>query len=145
MMTQYSQSANPGVEKLLQRMTQQLREALPVGSFEERERTALALCNEVARRTFQQDLQDIADSFAQFVEYQGSVYRQHLSASVSYPSLCGPLEVTRYTYRLIGVRNGPTIVPMELDAGLIEGATPVEPGAPKTGQTTFRRSPSVLE
>jgi len=124
MMTQYSQSANPGVEKLLQRMTQQLREALPVGSFEERERTALALCNEVARRTFQQDLQDIADSFAQFVEYQGSVYRQHLSASVSYPSLCGPLEVTRYTYRLIGVRNGPTIVPMELDAGLIEGATP---------------------
>lgn len=116
--------ANPEIEKLLQRMTQQLREALPVGSFEERERAALELSNEVARRTFQQELQDIADSFAQFVEHQGQVYRQHLPASVRYPSLCGPLEVSRYTYRLVGVRNGPTIVPMELDAGLIEGATP---------------------
>lgn len=124
MMPHCSHSANPELEKLLQRMTQQLREALPFGSFEERERAALALCNEVARRTFQQELQDIADSFTESVEYQGHVYRQHLSASVSYPSLCGPLEVIRYTYRLVGVRNGPTIVPMELEAGLIEGATP---------------------
>lgn len=124
MMPHRSHSANSEVEKLLQRMTQLLREALPVGSFEERERVALTLCNEVARRTFQQELQDIADSFASSVEYQGCVYRQHLPASVSYPSLCGPLDVSRYTYRLVGVRNGPTIVPMELDAGLIEGATP---------------------
>lgn len=116
--------AKPEIEKLLQRMTMQLREALPAGSFEERERAALALCNEVARRTFQQELQDIADGFSETIEYQGRVYRQHLPASVRYPSLCGPLEVSRFTYRLVGVRNGPTIVPMELDAGLIEGATP---------------------
>ena len=124
MMPNYVQSAKPELEKLLLRMTQQLREALPVGSFEQRERAALELCNEVARRAFQQELQDIADSFAEFVEYQGRVYRQHQLASDSYPCLCGRLEVNRYTYRLVGVRNGPTIIPMELDAGLIEGATP---------------------
>jgi len=124
MMPNCIQSAKPELENLLQRMTQQLRDALPVGSFEERERAALELCNEVARRAFQQELQDIADGFAEFVEYQGRVYRQHQLASDRYPSLCGPLEVKRYTYRLVGVRNGPTIVPTELDAGLIEGATP---------------------
>jgi hypothetical protein len=64
MMPSRVDSAKPEIEKLLQRMTQQLRDALPAGSFEERERAALALCNEVARRTFQRELQDIADGFA---------------------------------------------------------------------------------
>lgn len=124
MMPDHVSSAKTKIEKLLQLMTQQLRDALPVGSFEERERAALEFCNEVARRAFQQELQDVANSFADFVEYQGRVYRQHQLASDSYPCLCGPIEVKRYTYRLVGVHNGPTIVPMELEAGLIDGATP---------------------
>jgi hypothetical protein len=124
MMPSYVEPAKAEIENQLQRMTKQLRDILPVGSFEERERAALEFCNEVARRTFQQELQDIADGFAEFVEYQQRVYRRHQLASGRYPCLCGPIEVKRYTYRLVGVHNGPTIVPMELEAGLIEGATP---------------------
>jgi hypothetical protein len=41
-----------------------------------------------------------------------------------YHSLCGPLEIRRATYREVGERNGPTVVPLELATGLIEGATP---------------------
>ena len=41
-----------------------------------------------------------------------------------YHSLVGPLEVTRATYRQAGVRNGPTVVPLELIAGLAESTTP---------------------
>ena len=117
-------SANPQIEKLLQRMTQQLREALPSGTFGERERVALELSNEVVRRTLEQELQDIADSFGEMVEYQGSTYRRHESGGGKYFSLCGRVEVMRSTYRLMGVHNGPTIVPVELEAGIFGNATP---------------------
>lgn len=43
---------------------------------------------------------------------------------MTYHSLCGDLPVLRDTFRRMGVRNGPTIVPLELVAGLIECATP---------------------
>jgi hypothetical protein len=34
------------------------------------------------------------------------------------------MDIERWTYREVGVHNGPTIVPTELEAGLIERATP---------------------
>jgi hypothetical protein len=34
------------------------------------------------------------------------------------------MEIARYTYRQVGVHNGPTVIPMELIAGLMERATP---------------------
>jgi len=34
------------------------------------------------------------------------------------------LVIARALYREVGIRNGPTVVPLELDAGLIERATP---------------------
>jgi hypothetical protein len=124
MMPDCFETAKPEIQKLLQGMTSQLRDALPAGSFGERERAALALTNEVVRRTLEQELQDIADSFGDMVEYQGDLYRRHEPGRAKYPSLCGSLELSRHTYRLLGVHNGPTIVPMELEAGLIGGATP---------------------
>ncbi len=36
----------------------------------------------------------------------------------------GTLQVWRATYRRVGERHGPTVVPLELEAGLIERATP---------------------
>lgn len=123
-MTDRFDTAKPEIQKLLQSLTTQFRQSLPVGTFGSRERAALALANELVRGVLAQDLQDIADSFEDFVEYRGQTYRRHLQGSAKYPSLCGPLEVARYTYRLVGVHNGPTIIPLELEAGLIEGVTP---------------------
>jgi hypothetical protein len=54
----------------------------------------------------------------------GFLYARHQPGRVAYHSLCGPLRVKRWTYRPCGVRNGATQVPLELAAGLIEGATP---------------------
>jgi hypothetical protein len=44
------------------------------------------------------------------VEYQGNLYRRHELCGGKYPTLCDLLELSRHTYRLVGVHNGPTIV-----------------------------------
>ena len=41
-----------------------------------------------------------------------------------YHTLCGSVEVRRDSYRLVGVHNGPTVIPLEVDAGIVENATP---------------------
>jgi hypothetical protein len=43
---------------------------------------------------------------------------------VKYYGLLGAMLVTRSTYREVGGRNGPTIAPLELVAGLAKRATP---------------------
>lgn len=44
--------------------------------------------------------------------------------TVAYHSLCGTVKIERPIYRKDGERNGPTVVPLELVAGLLERATP---------------------
>lgn len=56
------------------------------------------------------------------VEVDGVSYRRlHQESAETYLSLRGPVRVTRGLYRQEGVRNGPTVVPMELRAGIVEG------------------------
>jgi hypothetical protein len=93
-------------------------------TFGERERTALAVANEGVRRLLEDELQRVADEELSEIEYEDHSYKPHQRGTVTYHSLCGPLRVRRATYRQMGMRNGPTIVPLELRAGLIEGATP---------------------
>ena len=50
--------------------------------------------------------------------------RPRSCASVVIHALCGGIELTRWTYRRLGERNGPTCVPVELEAGIIERTTP---------------------
>jgi hypothetical protein len=69
-------------------------------------------------------LQAIAKAQPERVRIDGAVYERHQDGAAVYHSLCGPLHVPRATYRKTGERNGPTVVPLELTAGLIEAATP---------------------
>jgi hypothetical protein len=46
------------------------------------------------------------------------------AGTVGYHSLCGTVKIERPIYRKDGERNGPTVVPLELVAGLLERATP---------------------
>ncbi len=96
-------------------------------SFAEREEAALAVTNEGVRRHLKDELQAIADRLAPAKELliDGVLYRRHEEGDVAYYSLSGPLPVHRYTFRLAGVHNGPLVVPLELEAGIVEGATPV--------------------
>lgn len=101
-----------------------VRRALPDGRFGLREEATLAICEEAARGVLLQELNAIATSFGERILVDGVEYKEHEPGIGHYSSLNGPLDVPRSTYREVGVRNGPTIVPLDLVAGLVEGATP---------------------
>lgn len=93
-------------------------------SFAERERAALSIGNEAQRRLLEQELQSMAEAQGAELLVNEVLYRAHRPGTREYASLCGLLRASRSTYRLAGVRNGPTVVPLDLQAGLMEGATP---------------------
>jgi hypothetical protein len=93
-------------------------------SFASREQATLSIGNEAQRRLLEQELQSIAEAQGRELLINEAYYREHRPGSRDYASLCGPLRIQRSTYRLAGVRNGPTAVPLDLQAGLMEGATP---------------------
>ena len=93
-------------------------------SFADREGALLAAANEACRLTLEGTLQTTAEAHPEQVRVDGVLYERHHEGTVVYHSLCGPLEVRRATYREVGERNGPTIVPLDVATGLIEGATP---------------------
>ncbi len=93
-------------------------------TFTEVEVGALQIANLAVREHLQRDLQRRADALAEELLVGEKHVRRHEEGTVRYHSLNGALEVRRFTYREVGVRNGPTVVPLELVAGLVEGATP---------------------
>jgi hypothetical protein len=116
--------ANPEITQAVARARRTLQSVLPEGSFTCREQVAMMLTNEVVRSLLEEELQSLADEFGERVAVQGVVYQKHEPGTGKYHSLCGTLNVTRCTYRQVGVRNGPTVVPVELVAGIAERATP---------------------
>jgi hypothetical protein len=116
--------ARPEVKRAVTKMRRALRLALSDGDFGEREQQALAVSGEAVRQLLQGELQSLSDSFGEDVLVNGVRYRRHEAGADTYHSLCGPLEVSRPTHRMAGVRNGPVVVAVELAAGLVEGATP---------------------
>ena len=101
-----------------------LRGAVATASFAECEAAALRLQNAVVRAWLQRQLAAREQTFTPEITVDGARYRRHQLGVGSYHSLCGTLEVPRHTYRRVGVHNGPTVVPLELSAGLVERATP---------------------
>ena len=93
-------------------------------SFEVREVAALELTNEATRLFLLGDLMTIADSHGEQIEVDGVIYQRHQPGTVRYFTLCGALDIERWTYREVGVRNGATIVPLDLEAGIVEHGTP---------------------
>lgn len=94
------------------------------GTFAERETKALAFANEVVRDWSRQELEKVAGRFDDEVVVAGQRYRRHVEGTCTYHTLCGPVRVARHTYRLVGMHNGPTVVPLEIVAGIRENATP---------------------
>ena len=92
-------------------------------SLSELEARVLALANAVVRAALADVMQDRA-GFAEFLSIGEKLYRRHQPGRAKYHSLSGPIEIERWTYRLVGARNGPTIIPFELREGILENATP---------------------
>jgi hypothetical protein len=94
------------------------------GTFEAREAAALAMSNELVRRWIGGELQRVSSQLGDEVMVDGERYRRQTEGTGRYHSLCGTVAVRRAIYRLVGVHNGPTVVPLELCAGLWQNATP---------------------
>ena len=92
--------------------------------FAEREVAALALTNEATRLFLQSGLRAVADRHGDQVEVDGVIYQRHQPGTVRYFTLCGAFDLERWTYRKMGVRNGPMLVPLELAAGVVEHTSP---------------------
>jgi len=92
--------------------------------FAEVETGSLQIANLAVREHLRRDLQRRSDALDDELVVDDRHFRQHQEGTFAYHSLNGPLEVRRFTYREVSVRNGPTVVPLELAAGLVEGATP---------------------
>lgn len=93
-------------------------------SFAQREVALLEAANVASRLELEVELQAIADGHASELRIDGVLYERHQDGGAEYHGLCGTMHILRPTYRKAGERNGPTVVPLELAAGLIEGATP---------------------
>ena len=93
-------------------------------SFAEREIAYLDSANESSATNIRRDLEAIAASHGPRILVNGNPYKRHESGKADYHSLCGTVEISRPTYRPVGERNGTTIVPLDLGAGIIESATP---------------------
>jgi hypothetical protein len=123
-----TQIFEPHVNRIIETLTNELRklnDTLQRPSFESLQSQVLAVTNEAARRLFEQTLQRRSDEFPELVQVDGVVYRRHHEGLVQYHDLCGSLWVKRSTYRRTDQRNGPTIVPLDLDTGLMRRTTPV--------------------
>ncbi|MBX3248491.1 MAG: hypothetical protein KF901_15045 [Myxococcales bacterium] len=95
------------------------------GDFAERERVALEVANELVREELIASLNTIVTSQGTGdLSVDGVRYRWHAEGSAKYHSLVGPLEIKRPSFRKADERNGPTCIPLELAAGLVERATP---------------------
>lgn len=102
-----------------------IRERLPASdTFAEFEAGLHRFLNELGRRLLGAELQAMADRFGDEVTVAERTYRRRGEGTVRYHTLCGSIAVRRGIYRLVGVHNGPTVVPLELAAGLQENATP---------------------
>jgi len=116
--------AKAEVKDALVELRKVARRALPAGDFGAREAAMLAIFDEAGRGLLEEDLQAMADGFGERVLVDGVEYKKHEPGTAKYHCLSGPLRISRDTYRPVEVRNGPTVVPLELASGLAEGATP---------------------
>jgi hypothetical protein len=118
------------IERARERRTEALiagfREAMAEagGSFEQQEAVALSLANELVRDWTAEALHAIERNFGDEVVVAGERYRRGSEGTIRYHTLCGPVAIRRAVYRQVGVHNGPTVVPLDLRAGLWENATP---------------------
>lgn len=120
---------SPGRAKLIDEMVEKLRreerERLgPNATFEERQDAGFEIMSEVLRKKTDVDLGDQVTD-AEEVDVGGKKFRRlQQASSATYFSRFGAHRVDEALYREVGVRNGPTIKPIELRAGIVEHMTP---------------------
>ena len=113
------------IDELVERLRREERERLgPKATFEERQDAGFEIMSEVLRKKTDVDLREQVTD-AEEVNVDGKKFRRlEQASSATYFSRFGAHHIEEALYREIGVHNGPTIKPIELQAGIIEHMTP---------------------
>lgn len=96
----------------------------PDATFEEQQDAAAGLASDALWSRADTRLRD-AITTAEEIEVNGELYRRlDQPSSATYHGRWGDHDIEEALYRKVGVRNGPTIKPIELRVGIIKSMTP---------------------
>jgi hypothetical protein len=111
--------------RVAEMVDREIREQLGADStFEERQDAAAAISSDALWLRTDRDLREAITS-ADEVEVDGRRYRRlDQASSATYYGRYGSHPIEESLYREVGVHNGPTIKPIELQMGIIEHMTP---------------------
>lgn len=112
----------PFVQQLVDRVRvfEESASGTTLPNFAEGESELLALCAALESASVGKMLASL-DPTAPRIEVGGVVYRRlEQEATSPYCTLRGKVRVTRHLYRQEGIRNGPTVVPLDLRAGIVD-------------------------
>lgn len=113
------------VEKLAAMIEREVQRRLgPNSTFEERNNMAAEIMREGLHRREGDDLRRMTTDEEEVDEEDGRWRRLEQRSSATYFGRWGPHEIAEPLYRRVGVRNGPTMKPLERRAGIIERMTP---------------------
>lgn len=131
--TPYSKGVNPSLDAAREAMIEDLVDALdreidsqlgPNATFEERQNASFEIAREALRRREEREMRGAVTS-ADEVEVEGKRYRRlSQRSSGTYFGRWGSHRIDESLYREVGVRNGPTIKPVELRLGIVSHMTP---------------------
>jgi hypothetical protein len=113
------------VEKLSAMIEREVQRRLgPNSTFEQRNNMAAEIMREGLHRREGDDLGRMTTDDEEVDEEDGRWRRLEQPSSATYFGRWGPHEIAERLYRKMGVRNGPTMKPIERRAGIIEHMTP---------------------
>lgn len=114
------------VDETVDQLAEMFLEMMPeTADFKEFEETMLEVGNEVVKRALKKKLQVVSNKYGvDFIYVDGKKFKRHSKGKSHYHSLCGTVKIERYVYRQVGLRNGPTVVPLDIESQIIERSTP---------------------
>ena len=113
------------VTKLAEMIDREVHRRLgPRSTFMERNRMAAKIVKEGLFEREGDDLQRMTTDDDEVEEEDGRYARLDQPSSATYFGCWGPHTIEESLYRKVGVRNGPTIKPIERRAGIVEHMTP---------------------
>jgi hypothetical protein len=112
-------------EKLAAMIEREVQRRLgPNSTFEQRNNMAAEIVKEGLFKREGADLDRMVTNDEEVDEEDGRYRRLDQPSSATYFGRWGPHEIVEPLYRKVGVRNGPTVKPIERRAGIIEHMTP---------------------
>lgn len=122
---QSARAKTRSMKKLVAMIEGEVQRRLPAtATFEQRNNMSAEVMKEALFTRSDDDLRKMVTDEEEVEGDEGKYGRLDPPSSATYFGRWGPHEIDERLYRKLGVRNGPTIKPIELRAGIIEHMTP---------------------